>query len=181
MKITKDNGWKDLNAKTLNNRQVHDLVAIPRPLVAISPAQPVGEAIKTMRQRDLHHLAVVQANVLLGVISDRSIIDFVAAHEVKQLATVKVGDCMTPAGPQIRDDSSLERTLIVMHEAKVDALPVYRDGALVGIVTSNDLLKLLMQLVAQSNFRADVAGFGERVISHPLTQNVMALLAQAGI
>jgi CBS domain-containing protein len=44
-----------------------------------------------------------------------------------------------------RDDDSIERAATLMHDHDVASLPVVRDGRLVGIVSRNDILRVILR------------------------------------
>jgi acetoin utilization protein AcuB len=49
----------------------------------------------------------------------------------------------------VTEETSLEDAARTLHNMKFGALPVTRDGRLVGIVTDSDLLRCLIDLLAQ--------------------------------
>jgi CBS domain-containing protein len=62
----------------------------------------------------------------------------------------RVREIMTEEVVTVTEDDSLTDVVVVMVERDVDRLPVVRDGAVVGIVTGRDLLRVLVERVGDA-------------------------------
>jgi acetoin utilization protein AcuB len=102
---------------------------------AISPAMSVAEARAAMRTAGVHHLVVVEARKVAGIVSDRDIRNVDGRQLVGSVMSTKV----VTAAPTttVRDAANLLRG------RSVGSLPILEDGRLVGIVTISDLLTLI--------------------------------------
>src|SRR5579872_2831908 len=117
--------------------------------VVIAPMrETIVDAAKRMRM--LHVGTVVVAaerdgkRVPLGILTDRDIVLSVVASDPEHLPFLSVGDAMSDDLVTAREDASLSEGLQLMRERGVRRLPVVdNDGALVGIVTADDMIRFL--------------------------------------
>lgn len=108
-----------------------------RNVLVVSPTVSVGVAARLMQRAHVRHLPVVEARKLVGILSDRDL--------VKHAAGVTCGEAMTPAPVTCSQDASVGRVASLMLEHKIDSIPIVSvSGTLVGLVTSTDLLGLLV-------------------------------------
>ena len=126
------------------------------PVVTISPEATLRVARATMSETGVHHLLVSDRGRIVGIISDRDI-----AHRLSRAAERGL--------PSRHDEEAMERPVIQVAafqlvtipatatieeaaariiESSVSALPVVNDaGAIVGIVTTRDLLRGMLACV----------------------------------
>jgi CBS domain-containing protein len=118
------------------------LVMTPE-VITIAPDLSVGEATSLARSRHVRHLPVVDAGTLVGIISDR---DLRASQGSGMLGEMQggggppVSEIMATEVITVDEQTALSQAAALMVASKVSALPVVRDGSLVGIVTLTDLL-----------------------------------------
>jgi acetoin utilization protein AcuB len=101
-----------------------------------------------MTREHIRHLPVVRAGALIGMLSDR---DVLARGTIGTDGTVHVpphttvAEAMTPT-PLLTCEAStdVQELARAMTEQKIDAIPVVHGLRLVGLVTSTDLLGLLL-------------------------------------
>lgn len=113
------------------------------------------DAALTLRRTGYRHLAIVNGEMLVGVITDRDVHryapsilgnisqdDYNAIFENTPLERVMTRNPVTvePTTP-VRDAVKL------MHDRKLGCLPVVEGGRLVGILTTSDLLGLLHKII----------------------------------
>jgi len=117
----------------------------------ISAAKDMGilEAAKLMRQHHVGCLVVVTRDEdgprPIGIITDRDIVIEVLAEEVP-LDTVIVEDVMTRLPLIARENDDLFDTIEMMRAKGVRRIPVTDSlGLLVGILTIDDLLKIIYE------------------------------------
>ena len=115
-------------------------VAMTREIVVVAPAVSVSAAARMMKRLHVRHLPVVVGGRLVGIVSDR---DLLARRGEGAPATC--GEAMTPAPITCPPDASVGRVAALMLEHTIDCVPIVVDGALVGLVTSSDLLGLLVE------------------------------------
>ena len=119
-----------------------------RDVIVVPPELMLSTAWHLMTRERIRHLPVVRAGALIGILSDRDVLARgtmnsdgvleIASHEV-------VGEAMTPTPLQTCEQSTDVAELArMMTERKIDAIPVVKGLRLVGLVTTTDLLSLLL-------------------------------------
>jgi CBS domain-containing protein len=103
-----------------------------------------------MRQRAVGTLIVVnEKNEPIGIVTDRDIMERVVA-DARDATSTLVVDIMTREPVTIADDDSIQTALPRMRRGGFRRLPVVnRAGALVGLVSMDDILVLLSEELAQ--------------------------------
>ena len=108
-----------------------------RDVVVVAPTVTVGSAAVMMQRRHIRHLPVVDGRRLVGILSDRDLL----THP--RDATCR--EAMTPAPVTCSPGASVSRIAGLMLEHRFDSIPIVDvSGRLVGMVTSTDLLGLLI-------------------------------------
>jgi len=116
---------------------MHTSALMTRDVVVASPTLSVGVAARLMQRLHVRHLPVVEDRKLVGILSDRDLIN--------HAADASCGQAMTPAPVTCSQDASVGRVASLMLEHKIDSVPVVSvSGTLIGLVTSTDLLGLLV-------------------------------------
>ena len=113
-------------------------------VVTVLPSTPVTEAATIMREENIGSLVVVGIDKkLLGIITDRDIVVSVVANG-KSPVEVVVGDVMTRELITVQEDESIFEVLRVLGKNSIRRVPVLRRGRLVGIVSVDDLIVLVV-------------------------------------
>jgi CBS domain-containing protein len=116
------------------------------PIATIRPEVTVQEAMNRMASEKKGCLLVAKDGLLkecLGIVTTSQIFLEVFAKE-REPKDVSVSDIMTPAPLITIDlDASTAEAADLMQKENIRRLPVVKEGALVGIVTSKDLLKCI--------------------------------------
>lgn len=126
-------------------------VMTPNPL-HIDVGAPVTEVRRLLRERAFHHVPITSAGRLVGILSSTDLgrialdawvdAETAAAH----LATFDLAHIMTPEPETIDPDCSVRYAAMKLSGGQFHSLPVVdSDGALVGMITSTDLLRILAQ------------------------------------
>jgi acetoin utilization protein AcuB len=118
-----------------------------RKVVVAPPRLPLDAAWRVMVERRIRHLPVVEGRRLVGMLSDRDVLLRATLDDDGRVIVpgVEVAFAMTPAPlvcAPLTSVSDLARTMI---DRKIDAIPVVEGERLVGLVTSTDLLALLVE------------------------------------
>ncbi|MHB8119802.1 MAG: CBS domain-containing protein [Methanothrix sp.] len=121
--------------------KVRDLMSYP--IATVRPEATVLEAIKRMAAEKKGSVLVARDGLLkecLGIVTTSQIILKVFS-EGRDPAAIAVTEIMTE-GPLVTIDldASTREAARMMREYNIRRLPVMKDGALVGIITSKDLL-----------------------------------------
>ena len=115
------------------------------PVVA-APDLAVDRAAALMRDEGVGSLIVVDGAAAIGIVTERDIVTKVAA-ENRAPATLRVRDVMTSPVISVPPHEDVEAAARKMSERRIRRLPVVKDGRLLGVVTENDILRVLPHLV----------------------------------
>lgn len=118
-----------------------------RNVVVVAPELTLDAAWQAMQLRRIRHLPVVVGGRLVGILSDRDVLVRARLEPGGALAVPRmpVGEAMTSTPITCEATTSVRDLVRIMVDEKIDALPVLTvSGRLVGLVTSTDLLGLLV-------------------------------------
>lgn len=126
-------------------------------VLIIHPNTPFTEACRRFKLFNVHHLPVVDdKGQIVGMLTA---IDALEAYNTKQFnrifieeksinEVIKVEAIMTDYQIYtIQPNETILKALELFEQHKVHALPVVEDGKLVGILTSNDIIKEMNAIV----------------------------------
>lgn len=118
-----------------------------RQVTVIPESLSVANAWRLLKEKSIRHLPVVNSGKLVGIISDRDLLrhGHVLADGELGFNNRSVADIMTLKPMVCAPEASVAQAAQIMVENKIDALPVVSDGRLVGLITSTDLLQLLIE------------------------------------
>jgi CBS domain-containing protein len=118
--------------------------AMTRDVMVVPPELLVGAARKIMEHARIRHLPAVKEGRLVGILSDRDLLRLEAGDLEGE--AIPVSEAMTPAPITCSITTTISRVAQIMLEHKIDSIPVVDpSGHLVGLVTSSDLLQLLVE------------------------------------
>ncbi len=119
--------------------------SMSRNVIVVPPQVTLAVARRLMTEWKIRHLPVVDARRLVGILSDRDLLIHAAADDA-DLRIITCGEAMTPAPVTCSPATPVGEVAALMIEHKIDSVPVVSGtGALVGLVTSTDLLALLVE------------------------------------
>jgi len=114
-----------------------------KPVVTTSAQMTVDQAARAMRSKNVGALVVVNAGRPVGMLTDRDIVVEVVARGMDP-EEVRVGDVMVKKPVTIRQDLGIFDAARTFAKTGVRRLPVVTgSGALVGVITMDDVLMLL--------------------------------------
>jgi len=112
---------------------------------SIAPTDSVFDAIKLMSERGVGALLVMEGGQLAGILSERDYTRKVVlqgrASRETPVADIMTRDVIT-ASPEL----SLEQAMRLVSERRIRHLPVTKDGRVIGVVSSGDMIKTLISL-----------------------------------
>lgn len=127
-----------------------------RDVLCILPETPLWRAWSMMREQSVRHLLVTRDGRLIGMLSDRDVLARSPADREpaspENRVSLTVGEVMTlnpiacPAGTRV------SRVAQLMLEHRIDAVPIVSvDNQVVGLLTSTDLMSLLLEAKATTS------------------------------
>lgn len=125
-----------------------------RDVVVAPKGESITDAAKRMRMLHVGTVIVIEErdgkSVPVGILTDRDIVLSVVASNAEHVPYLAVGDAMSDDLLTATEDTGLADALKLMQERGVRRLPVVdRTGALVGIITADDLIRFLADELAQ--------------------------------
>jgi acetoin utilization protein AcuB len=125
--------------------------AMTRDVITIEPDASAAQAWGLCRERNIRHLPVVEGGRLVGIVSDRDLRDLSPPRDTPDqentLGWVRIRDMMSAEVVTAHPLDTIEHAARVIYEHKFNCLPVVADGGLVGIITSSDLVRTLVELI----------------------------------
>jgi len=123
-----------------------------RAVSAFSPGTRAQDALEEMRAGRFRFAPVQEGKALVGVVTEGDLLRLLPgslAGEERQAerpdGALLVAHAMTrnvlPIGPNVH----IEDAARIMFERRVNGLPVVEDGTLIGVITTTDLLRTLME------------------------------------
>ena len=125
-------------------------------LITVSPETNLVEAMELTTQKRIAHLLVLDnKNKLIGLVSDRDLkqnwaspATALSTHELNYLLTkVTVGMIMVKKFVSVTPATTIERAAHIMQEHRISALPVMEGEKLVGIITTTDVMGVLLEAI----------------------------------
>ena len=136
-----------------NPQRVRDIMNTS--LTTIPLASSLLDAAITMRRSSLRHLPILDAERLVGIITERDVQrcapsllspitqeEYNATFENTPIERVMFRNPVT-----VTPDSSIRDAVLLMLDRKVGCLPVVEGERLVGILTRSDLMNMLMNFL----------------------------------
>ena len=133
------------------NEHVNKIMSIH--LVTVHHGDPVSKVRHLMKDQGMHHVPVVSGRKLVGMISFSDIlrVSFGDASTDERSLDATLDHTVTLEQIMTKDVVSLEETATVREAAEIlgqgkfHSLPIVRDGDLVGMVTTTDLIRYLSE------------------------------------
>ena len=125
-------------------------------LVSVPPSTTLHAAQDMLDKKQINHLLVVDADgELLGIVSDRDLkkswassATTLSKNELMYLLDqVTVASIMAKNTMTIAPGTTIERAALLMNQNRINALPVLEGDDLVGIITSSDVITILLEAI----------------------------------
>ena len=113
---------------------------IQRPPVAVQPECSIREAAQLMERERISSLLVMEGERLTGIVTDRDLRSRVLAAGLA--ASEPVSRVMTPDPATAQAEAYAFELLLEMAQRNVHHMPVMRDGRVLGLLTTTDLMRL---------------------------------------
>jgi len=127
------------------------------PAVVIGPEATLAEACELMAREHLHHLPVVERGRLVGIVSATDLI-VRSSGGTADVGHIRIAEVMHRDPISLSRKATLDDAAVLLAGGRYHSLPVTdADGTVVGVVTSTDLIVVLLHQLPTSA----VAGAGE--------------------
>ena len=123
--------------------------------LTMGPEDSLSQAMQVMRKANIRRLPIVVADTLVGILAQGdlnraqpSILSESQDEFVRVMDETPVSRIMIQNPVTVSEETPLLEAAQTLHTMKFGALPVTRDGRLVGILTDSDLVRCLVDLLA---------------------------------
>lgn len=124
--------------------------------VTLGPEDTLMRAVEVMRQKGIRRMPIVVADTLVGLLAEGdlkraqpSALSDSQDEFNRVMEGTPVSRIMIQSPVTVPEDALLTEAAQTLHNTKFGALPVLRDGRLVGILTDTDILRCLVDLLVQ--------------------------------
>lgn len=109
-------------------------------VVAVAPNDPVMAVLRAMADRDVGAVLVIDGQKLVGIVTAH---DYAVKVELQDRTASNMQACEIMTGEVIctSADASSEQCMSVMHNKRVDHLPVIDQGRVIGVLSVRDVLE----------------------------------------
>ncbi len=122
--------------------KVQEEKVVPNQVISIQKDEPVSKVVGLMKEHGYSQIPVFDGKQSVGSISEKTILrQILAGKDLAQISKLSVEDIMEEAFPQVSEDAPL--SLISSLLQTYSAVLVARKGAVVGIITKADLLRII--------------------------------------
>ncbi len=117
-------------------------------VTTVTPTDPIHHAIMIFTDRRIRHLPVMEGERPVGMLSDRAVFSLLARRRAEgvspfQAAERPISEAMTAPVIHINHLFTVMQAVRLMRQRDVHALTVLREGRLIGIFTTTEVLKLM--------------------------------------
>ena len=121
-------------------------------VVTVDVNDSMDKADRLFHEHNIRTLPVTEEGKLAGVVTDRDLkrasasdATSLSRHEVSYLLSrIKMAEIMTRDPVTVPPDYTVEETAEVLFENRISGVPVVDKGELVGIITKDDLFRVLV-------------------------------------
>lgn len=119
-------------------------------VVTTEPSVTVLAAIRTLVERNIGALVVVEDDRTVGIITERDILRF-EARDPSLATSTAVSELMTRDLITARSDDSVHHAMEIMTKHRVRHLPIVDGDGLAGIISIGDVVNHLRKEVEEEN------------------------------
>jgi CBS domain-containing protein len=113
-----------------------------RDLLTVAPETRISDAANQMVARGVGAVLVMEGDRLMGILTERDVLKAVAAG---LRADDRVGDRMTRHPETIESSDATEHAAALMIHGGFRHLPVLEEGAVAGIISIRDLMRVTLE------------------------------------
>jgi CBS domain-containing protein len=131
--------------------KVGDLMT--RNFISVTPDTNLKECAKTLIKKRVGSLLVQDEDKLKGILTEKDIVWAVVKKSAKALEEIKAKDLMKRKVTTIKPGADITDAMNKFKKKKVRRLPVVERKKLIGLITTNDILRIdpgLFQAIAET-------------------------------
>ena len=121
-----------------------------RDVVTISPTATLADVVQTLARNHCGALVVCDDSSMVGIISERDILRFLAATNTA-LEKTPVQSCMTSEVITGAPDDDVNEVMGLMTTSRIRHLPIIEAGKLAGIISIGDIVKAQHDYLTMEN------------------------------
>jgi acetoin utilization protein AcuB len=119
---------------------------ISESLITVATTEVIERALKIMQSHNFRHLPVIdETKKIVGLVSDRDL--YRGLSEQKH----HILDVMTTTLKTIDINDDIEAVVQKMIHYKISAIPVTREKEIIGLITTEDLMFLLLKFLSEND------------------------------
>lgn len=125
-------------------KTVNDILRIKGHAVwSTTPGATVYEALKAMAEKNVGALVVLDADTVVGIVSERDYARKVILQG-RSSREIQVREIMTTEVYYVRPEQNIQECMAQMTEKRVRHLPALENGQLVGVISIGDVVKAVI-------------------------------------
>jgi CBS domain-containing protein len=113
-------------------------------IFSVGPSRTVLEAVRTLDERHIGALLVMEGDRLLGIVSERDVARKVILRERRE-AEVTVREIMTERVVCAKGTLTVQEAMAIMTDKRIRHLPVVDGDQVVAVISIGDLVKALIE------------------------------------
>jgi len=131
-----------------------------RQIFSVTPDQSTYEALKLMASKDVGAVAVMEANHLLGLLTEREYARKIVLHG-KTSRHTPVFDTMNRDFPRVGPDASLDECMRLISDRRFRYVAVLDGDRLLGLISIGDVVKhiIAQQQASIEHLERYISGF----------------------
>ena len=122
-------------------------------VISVNKTQSLREVKSLLEKEGIRHIPVVSGSELIGIISKTditklsfgSIFENQGSSEEAVLDMLSIEQLMTPQPKSVTSETSIRDVAEILAHEEFHSLPVVDEGNIVGIVTSTDIIKYMLE------------------------------------
>lgn len=128
---------------TISVKQVLDQKG--RSTYSVTPATTVFDALALMAEHDIGAVLVMENGQLRGIFTERDYARKLVLKGIASSRTTPVSEMMTSNVQTVTPSDQLGAIMTTMTQKRFRHLPVVEEGAVVGIITIGDVVRVVME------------------------------------
>lgn len=126
--------------------QVHQILAGKKidKIWSVGPEQTVYDALEIMEEKNIGAVVVMESGKMVGIFSER---DYARKGILRGRASkdTLIKEVMTSKVITVETEQQLQECMEIMSDKHIRHLPVTKEGKLVGIISINDIVTMIIR------------------------------------